>query len=377
MAKSVALKGLFTQAYEARREMERLAASDGIVLSRTLRGRLANDRVAVATIDPETIGLVLEGLDLLFGIFGEDETPEAILQELESIGLWMEEIDAQLEYMNHLLEEIRDLLIELQVRITDGFRRDAEAEVRAVVKAYAALVPSYREAGASPMLLAKLDAIHSELLTRSRKLMEYGYASVATVFYGFRTEIDLARILGLGRSAERAVARQYQGYFEAALDPAVRGSLVQEGSIRRQLLDEWRAKMTPGDKGFVGPAWWFKDNPYRECLDGERGRHCWTEWERSRIHPGWRVTGSIDAGFDVEVMEIGHLYADSSRPDGEYHHGKAAAMGEALRHARAHHLPPYAEASRKFSQVEREGHALGELAAMCDRFARIARAVAE
>ncbi|KYF49772.1 hypothetical protein BE08_01720 [Sorangium cellulosum] len=349
-------------------------ASPTVLFSRL--ADLSSNEAKALVVDPATVELIVSIGGLVLDLFSGDDSEEH-REELRAIGLWAQKVDGQLHRLNLALEDIREELSKTPVYMDRAFRRDAEYALLSYCEAYVTNIAAYRQTQSHDLKRIITD-LYVPLQSAARKLMYYGYANVVSVAYALRPEIDLVRILELGRSTEATVARTYYDFFDTALDPNVTGSLVNAAASMDAKIDELTHQHSPGFKGFVGDAWWYKDN-FRQICHKRRhpgdGPSCEMVWDYHRIHPGYEITGSLAGGFDAHavVMPDGHVFADSSRDhNSAYLIGRDAALAEATRLVRDKILPTYQRGSIKFNELVADRPLLTQALLQCERFREVA-----
>lgn len=331
------------------------------------------DYLELKGIDRNSNALIKHGAQILLDLFA-DEGAGAPVEPLR-VGEWTKKIEQDLRSFATLLEDIRGRLVGLKIHVDDAFNRDVEYEVLAACETYVVNIDAYQANPTSPLLQKLLSDLYIKIQPAVRKLMHYGYAPAFGVFYAFRVELDLARLLALGKQTEKLIARDYFSYLDMCLAPPFPGTIANIlGAVDASIRDI-EARYTAGDKGFVGPAWWYTDN----CRDYYVGhdRELVTRCDKWRIHPGYTITGSVSEGFDGQATFIENFYSDSSRNDNEYLSGRETAIGAATQYVRTHILPAYRAATNSWRSLAERKRAVAETHSYCEQFREKARQIME
>ena len=225
-------------------------------------------------VDPAVIMLILKGALFLISLFKHDDGAE---KQLAQIGEWLKEVQDQLQYMSKLLDDIREELIKLGLLIKAEFTQLEEDRLFGVCMSYATNIGAYKANPDSPMLQKLMSDLYPQLQADRFALMNHGYAPTFSVFLAFRIELDLVQILRLGKQTQSIIAKSYNNYFDTCLNEVLPGSCPNALKSVEAALDELRPRYTAGDKGLIGPAWWYRDNPHEVCHAKQES--CNTGWD--------------------------------------------------------------------------------------------------
>ena len=349
------------------------AGASGLIgggLTNAQFSRLSRIDVATVTfVDPATIELVIEGATLLLSLFG-GRNDAAITGELRNIGEWVQKVEKELHRVCVLLEDIRGLLADIGVLIKTEFKQAEENKLFGYCQSYATNIAAYKADPRSGTLQKVMSDLYPALQASRWALMNYGYAPGFSVFYAFRIEIDLASILELGAATKATIAKSYHDYFDASLDSTIQGSCVNRLLSVEARKHELETAFTSGDnKGLVGPAWWVAENCRMVCYGGHgEPRDCNESCDFWRLHPAYRITGTLTAGFDGESRDSGLNFHDSNKRRNEYLPSRDQAYALATASVRADIVPSYNKAAQEYQQLEMTRKALLTMKDSCEHF---------
>ncbi len=335
----------------------------------------SNDRLLKArgsklfAVDPKTIQLVIQAASFLISLFGREDY-SAIEKSLNEIGNWIKKVAKELNKISVLLEEIRNELIALRIYIDTAFSRDVEIAVLSCCESYVTNLTVLKEDPDSDTTKQIFIGTYLELQKMNGMLRRYGYVNILTVFYGFRVELDLARILKYSKDTQIQIARNYSSYFSDAMDTTLSGSIPNVIASLNNEIESIRRDFHPGHKGLAG-TWWYRDNMRTNCRPSRPLGllECETHWDEWRMSPSYDITGSLDQGFDVVVSPT-EIYRESGRND--YLEGQDSALDAARLYLRSDVLPSYNKACIRYKSLLGEIEGLSSLLEKCGEFKNVA-----
>ena len=321
-----------------------------------LSSKTTDDSSTVQFTDPIDIGLIVEGVQLLFDLFGLFSSKKD--PGIEKIGEWAKEIANELNRMNKLLEDVRDALKDLKIYIDESQKRDAEFDVLAKCQTYVDNLENFKSNINDPLVQQRISNVYINLQDSVRKCMRYGYAPAFTITYAYMVEVDLMKLLNFKKDQSgldkhiKQISKTYSNYIDLCLDSRIQGNFTSLLNNHLSNIEELQKKYCSGDKGLLPRAPFY----YKEGCRQVGGRHSEGETHevcavKNRYNPAYRIFGTITTKFTGEVFDIGSNYGDSTARPEMYCNGIGEANALAYAYLQDNVLPDYNRAIISYKEA--------------------------
>jgi hypothetical protein len=256
----------------------------------------------------------------------------------------LRDIQGELDKLNRTLQEILAFLRDLDERLREGFRQDAEADVFSIVMQIASNEARLTRERATPGGREAIDQLLMVLQRANYKLSSYGYAGAVTVAFGVRAELQLFALREGTRADAQRTLRYYQNFFQNAINPHVPNSLAEALQRTEADMEAMRQQYQPGVY-YLDRPFWYRSYEARHTREGEHYKTILL-----REHFKAEVSGSVETDFTVRLVD-GDIYQDSSRDASEYANSRDLARSVAEQHLASTTRATYSNAVRAFSEL--------------------------
>lgn len=309
---------------------------------------------------------IAQALYTIYQLFNKPEDP------LDKIGDWIIDLAEQLKEFGQDLKDIKRKLEELQVYIDEIQIREAEVSLLSAIDTYKQHVFDLRENPNDINILNTFrDLYFQQISIASNNLKRWSYATVMTLGYALKVELELMTALKLSTSSRNEVLKDYITYFNTCLNENKLGTIAYALKATTNTIDELNRRYFDGD--MRSEFFYFISRTYTEWWDRPReGARPVTVYEVSKIFIDYKISGTLEQQniqgtlTPQNIQKIGDEYRDPGYP-----RSKERAIEKAKEHFEQTVLADYNEKMEIFKTLDANRKALENAKQGCEQFISI------